>query len=326
MLVTGLDQLSNFFIDEPQPLLTNKTIQLVFVREILDYTVLRTEETRELNTVITPANSESTEQVERIAFLATKQKGAESREFGSLLRTLNERDERTVPQCYLKDQLCLQCPRCVTFGATSTERGRAVQQSNIKHRVGYSTAFSLAPAGLISEEVTFNGVSEATTLTGQTLNTRAAVRPASLFASIVTLQSVTWREFVLVLKSILKTRRYGAETRIGGEVRNNLYGIIGGWEEVLTPLELTLALCASNPLLPTVEGVASIAEQFAQLAAMPDKVHVFGRQELEALVSGVQDFAMPKDFVADCYADALAYRRLQDERLKQEKSRGSSGS
>jgi CRISPR type I-D-associated protein Csc2 len=324
-LLPGLEPLQPYFVDRPQPLLTNKVVQLLLIREVLDYTILRTEETRELNTVITPARAGSTDQTERVAFLATKQKGAESRELGALLRTLNERDSRTARECYLKDQLCLECPRCVTFGATSTERGRNQQQANIKHRVAYSTAFSLAPAGLIAEEVTFNGVSEATTLTGQTLNTRAVVKPATLFASIVTLQSVTWQEFVLVTKAILKTRRYGAETRIGGEVRNNLYGVIGGWEEVLTPLELTLALNGSADASLTIGGVRDIAIEFTRMASMPDKVRVLSTDALNTLVGGLQSYAMPREFVDATYDTAKSYRAFQEQRRGQEARRGGPG-
>jgi CRISPR type I-D-associated protein Csc2 len=325
-IIPGLAPLQPYLVDSPRPLLTNKVLQLLFIREVLDYTVLRTEETRELNTVITPAGGTSAEQVERVAFLATKQKGAESREFGALLRTLNERDGRNARECYLKDQLCLECPRCVTFGATSTERGRNQQQANIKHRVAYSTAFSLAPVGLISEEVTFNGVSEATMLTGQTLNTRTVVKPATLFASIVTLQSVTWKEFVLVTKAILKSHRYGAETRIGGEVRNNLYGVIGGWEEVLTPLEFTLALGRSEGTPLTIETVEAIATEFAQMASMPDKVRVLAPSELDVLVSSLQGYPMPAEFVDAAYAEAKVYRTFQEQRRGQETRRGASGS
>ena len=43
-----------YLVDKPYPLIGAKTIQLNVMREILDYTVLRTEEDRQLNTVYTP--------------------------------------------------------------------------------------------------------------------------------------------------------------------------------------------------------------------------------------------------------------------------------
>ncbi len=321
----GLESLEGYFVERPEPLLTNKTIQVILIREVLDYLILRTEETRELNTVFTWRSQDDDTIVERVAFLATKQKGAESRELGALLRTLNQRDGRPDDSCYLKDRLCVRCPRCILFGATSTERGREARQPNIRHRVAYSTAFSLDPFEEVAETTTFNGVSEATTLTGQTLNVRNSVRPATLFPSIVTLQSVTWKEFVLTLKTIGKTKRYGAETRIGGEVRNNLFGIVAGWEEVITPLEYTLALAkealAEEGKMPTVEITGQILEQYRGLASMKDKVKVLTTEELQSLSEGVQGFEMPKEFVEAAYEDARDFREFQSSRAREETTR-----
>ena len=58
----------------------------------------------------------------------------------------------------------------------------------------------------------------------------------------MTLRSVTERELVLAIKMILACKSYGAESRIGGDVRNTIFGIVAGWEEVITPLEFTLEL------------------------------------------------------------------------------------
>lgn len=316
----ALAPLDGYFVQQPEPLLTNKTIQLVLVREVLDYLILRTEETRELNTVFTPRSRSDDSVVERVAFLATKQKGAESRELGALLRTLKQRDGLVDEACYLKDRLCGKCPRCVLFGATSTERGREARQANIRHRVAYSTAFSLDPFEEIAVATTFNGVSEATTLTGQTLNVRNSVRPATLFPSIVSLQSVTWKEFVLALKTVWKSKRYGAETRIGGDVRNHLYGIVAAWEEVVTPLEYTLAL-AANDGLPTMESTGQILQAYGGLASMTDKVKVLSTAELEKLSTGVKSFEMSKEFVEAAYEDAAYFRSVQSERQKEETAR-----
>ena len=312
--------LKKYFVEQPEPLLTNKTIQLVLIREVLDYLILRTEETRELNTVFTPRSASDDRVVERVAFLATKQKGAESRELGALLRTLNERDGRPDELCYLKDRLCVKCPRCVLFGATSTERGRQERQPNIRHRIAYSTAFSLDPFEDIADTTTFNGVSEATTLTGQTLNVRHSVRPATLFPSIVTLQSVTWKELVLALKTIWKTKRYGAETRIGGEVRNHLYGVVAGWEEVITPLEYTLSLAAESGG-PTPERTFEILERYKGLASMKQQVTVLRVEQLQQLINDVQSFDLSREFVEAAYQDAQGFREFQAARHREEAGR-----
>jgi len=71
----NLDLLNPFTVEKPEPLIGAKTIQLILMREVLDYTVLRTEETRELNTVATPLSlKDNAKTIVRVAFLATKQK------------------------------------------------------------------------------------------------------------------------------------------------------------------------------------------------------------------------------------------------------------
>src|SRR5581483_2292601 len=138
----------------------------------------------------------------RVAFLGTKQKAPESRELEHLLRTANRSAGRTEPDCYLKDNLCLHCPRCGLFGATAATSG-SQERANIKHRIEYSTAFSLLPFEDIADEITFNAINDHTQMTGQALGSRHVVRPATLFPSIVTLKSVTRYEFVLTVKTLV---------------------------------------------------------------------------------------------------------------------------
>ena len=137
--------LKSYVVAKPHPLLEAKTIQIVMMREILDYTVLRTEETRELNVVATPLSIEKSENERRVAFLGTKQKAAESRQLEQMLRTATrEAGMANVKECYLKDRLCLECPRCGLHGGTNVESG-SEKIGNIRHRIEYGTAFSLMP-------------------------------------------------------------------------------------------------------------------------------------------------------------------------------------
>ncbi|MGD9157636.1 MAG: hypothetical protein PVG39_04460 [Desulfobacteraceae bacterium] len=52
--MAAMDIIQNYLVDHPRPLIGAETIQLLIIREILDYTVLRTEEDRQLNAVVTP--------------------------------------------------------------------------------------------------------------------------------------------------------------------------------------------------------------------------------------------------------------------------------
>lgn len=67
-------KLEPYLVKKPKPIIGAETIQIILMREILDYTILRTEETREINTVHTPLSINTNQSVRRVAFLATKQK------------------------------------------------------------------------------------------------------------------------------------------------------------------------------------------------------------------------------------------------------------
>lgn len=312
-------------VPEPQPLAGRETIQIILVREVQDYTILRTEETRELNTVWTPGKAGgggrsegqlAAEPVERVAFLATKQKAAESRELEGLLRTWGG---GTTPECYLKSALCLTCPRCVLFGATDVSKGRE-KGANIKHRIAYATAFSLLPVDPdLRETHTFNGVDEATQLTGSTLGDRESVRPCSLFASIVTLRAVTEAELVLALKTILSCTRYGAETRVGGFVRNHVVGLVAAQEEILSPLELTLALGDGDRTDPS--RVHAVLEDYRMRCGTPGAAHVLQPQDLTKVLEATQQVVFDKARLRGFYETAEKFRERQKSYTKKAKEK-----
>lgn len=308
--MSSLDLLQPFTVEKPQPLIGAKTVQILLMREILDYTVLRTEDTRELNTVATPLSlNNDDEATMRVAFLATKQKAAESRQLEQLLRTATSEAGMSVTECYLKDKLCLECPRCTLFGATSTESGRA-NRANIKHRIEYSTAFSLLPFEDIESSTTFNAINDLNQTTGQALGSRYAVVPATVFPSIVSLRSTTLIEVILTIKTLLASKSYGAESRIGGDVRNSVFGIIGGWEEVITPLELTLELYDQRDNL-VGDTFKAIAEKYKPLAGNPDRVTIFSPDEVDAIVESAANTPLNQSLLTTAYNDAKAYVETQ---------------
>lgn len=311
--MSALEQLKSYFVQKPNPLIGAETIQLLLLREILDFTVLRTEETRELNSVNTPlSESDRSHVAKRVAFLGSKQKAAESRQLEYLLRSAAAAVGKQVPSgrnadgCYLKDNLCLACPRCGIYGASALS-----QEANIKHRIEYSTAFSLLPFEDISEEITFNAVNEVDQKTGQALGTRNAVKPASLFPSIVTLKSVTQEEFVLVVKTLLACKSYGAESRIGGDCRNTFFGVVAGWEEVITPLELTLELYDLKDSLDPNTLQALVTGKYKELAANPDKLMVLSPAQVDRLVKDCGAKPLDRAFLDKAYNDVAEYRDAQ---------------
>jgi CRISPR type I-D-associated protein Csc2 len=311
--MNSLDMLKTFTMDIPQPIIGAKTIQILLMREILDYTVLRTEETRELNTVATPLSVSDDKTAMRVAFLATKQKAAESRQLEQMLRTATAETGVSGTECYLKDNLCLECPRCALFGATSVESGRGKDRANIKHRIEYSTAFSLLPFEDIESATTFNAINDRNQTTGQALGTRYAVIPATVFPSIISLRSVTLTEFILTIKTLLACKAYGAESRIGGDVRNTIFGIVGGWEEVITPLELTLELYDQRNNLDG-DTFKAIAEKYKPLAGNSYRVAIFEPNQVDEIVKIASETQLDKEFLEKAYADVKVYVDVQKEK------------
>ncbi|MFZ5631597.1 MAG: type I-D CRISPR-associated protein Cas7/Csc2 [Bacillota bacterium] len=305
-----MKKIEQYILEKPHPLIGARTIQLILMREVLDYTVLRTEEDRQLNTVFTPLSVSNDEPTRRVAFLATKQKAAESRQLEQILRTAAEEARIPVAECYLKDNLCMKCPRCGLFGATSTESGQS-ERANIKHRIEYSTAFSLLPYENIATVTTFNAINDKNITTGQALGSRFAVVPATLFPSVITLKSVTWNELVLVVKTLLACKSYGAETRIGGDIRNTIIGIIAGWEEVITSLELTIELYDRQDNLTPAEVVDFIKKNYVPRTGNPGKVLVLNPDETDEIIETCVNITMDKTFLEKAYKDIEEYRAIQ---------------
>jgi CRISPR type I-D-associated protein Csc2 len=309
-MMSVFDTIKDYLVDRPRPLIGAETVQLILVREILDYTVLRTEEDRQLNAVVTPLSIAKPDATRRVAFLATKQKAAESRQLEHLLRTACREAGMEFQECYLKDNLCMRCPRCGLFGATSTESGQA-ERANIKHRIEYSTAFSLLPFEDIATSTTFNAINDKDITTGQALGARHAVSPATLFPSVVTLKSVTKRELILAVKTLLSCKSYGAESRIGGDVRNTVIGVVAGWEEAITSLELALELFDHQDSVTPATVGDLIKAKYVPMAGNPDRIRIVSPDEVETLVRECTSTKLDKTFLEESYKDIEDYRAEQ---------------
>jgi len=301
-----LGGLESLFVDEVGLYRTANTIQLLVLRQTHDYTIFRTEETRELNVVTLPTSSDDHTPSLRVAMLASKQKAAESRHFLTLVRTAagEEGLDEEQRKCALKDTLCQRCPRCVLFGAVSTAGGRG-ERWNIRHRVEYSTAYSIEPYDEISELMTFNAVDAVSQSTGQALGYTENVSPLANFPSVITLNSITKAEFVAFVKSLLSCKSYGAETRTKGDMVNHLLGVVGGYEEVITPLEFCLEASANGSFLSDpVEATAQIVSRFSEYAMFPDALVLMRGDEV---ADKVRDTALDSELALSLYSDAKAF-------------------
>jgi CRISPR type I-D-associated protein Csc2 len=303
-----LEILDDYFVTTPEPLRETLTIQLILARNILDYTILRTEDTRELNTVAIPLSKKNLEATLRVVFLGGKQKAAETRKLGDILRTANRVVGRNdIPNCYLKDKLCMHCPRCALFGAMTVKGGS--QEMNFKHRIEYSSAFSLLPYEDLIESITFNAIDDVTSKVGQALGETPSVCPANIFPSTITLNTVTWKEFLLTIKTILATKSYGAEGRTKGDAYNAILGIAAGWEEIISPLELTLDLYDKYENAENIDTqcIYSILESYKKKCAFVNKVKVLSPREVANICTSIQEYDLSQEFLISTYDDVEAY-------------------
>jgi len=291
--------LSSYILDEIPLLRSAKTIQVFVLRQTHDYAIFRTEETRELNTVTLPKNIADMEPVVKVVFLASKQKAPENRNYITLFRSfasdLKVELRNEISRCTLKDNLCRRCPRCVLFGAVSTEK-KGGSRWNIKHRIEYSSAYSIETYEDISEMMTFNAVDVRTQSTGQALGYTENIEPIAHFPSIVTLNSVAEEELIWYLKTLLATKSYGAESRVKGDVTNEIVGIAAGYEEIMTPLEFSLEL-ANNGLTDPVDATYQMLQRYAAIAAFPDRIRILSTEELAQFLDEIRKFNVTKEFV-----------------------------
>lgn len=299
----SFEKLTPYLVEQISPFLTAKTIQIIVIRQLMDFTILRTEDSRELNTVELPISFEEQDTKLFGLLLASKQKAVENRYYMELIRTFKTID------CYLPQNLCMKCPRCVLFGAVKTTGGKY----NLKHRIEYSSAYSLYPFEDINEIITFNAVSEKDQTTGQALNVSHNFKPLTLFPSIITLKSGTKEELIMILKTILGAKSYGAETRIKGDVRNEILGLIGGYEELITSLELKMELSSvireaqDLSKLEFGESINEILIKYKEKAANSKNIEIIAGDKLQNLLNTVQKRSLDENLIETLLSQALNF-------------------
>lgn len=316
-----VDTLKEYFLPEPPLLRTPKTIQILLVRQTHDYTIFRTEETREINTVVIPKSINDSTQTTRVIFLASKQKAPESRFFASISKEYYSKalegkiptEDGPLMQCELKDALCKSCPRCALFGAVNTDSG---DRWNIKHRIEYSSAFSLEPYQLVTESMTFNAVNESTQSTERALNSTENIEPVVSFPSIVTLNSATKEEFVLVLKTLLGCKSYGAEGRTKGDVLNYITGVVFGNEELITSLEYCLELSAKKEIKDYVEMTQEILGRYRHYSSFPDALKILTKEETVALEEEIRKTDLSSSIITEAFRKSKDFSKHASEAAK----------
>lgn len=137
------------------------------------------------------------------------------------------------------------------------------------------------------------------------------------FPSIISLNSPTWEELVLVIKNLLRCKSYGAEGRTKGDTVNYITGLICGNEEVLTSLEYVLELSEPEADKDTLQTTYKIAQKYGKMATFQEALRILSPSELENFVDYVQGLQLTKEFTTKLFKDSLNFGKQIEALVKE---------
>jgi len=294
-------------------------VSLLLLRRVDSEAMFRTEGSGEpLNKEFVHAGiaERSDEVIQRIVISKRKQTAVERRTGRELLRKCDKlfNGQRTGIPCALnRNDPCERCMDCMIYGYAAGGGGAQ------KSRVITDDAFSLHPAGVVTDTRQFNALFDSGTMrdpeTGKpshSIGTDEYVKPETLFLDIETLKDLTADEFRYVLGNVLRSRRYGAISSRIGKVKNILVGVILSDCELFSNLELTQVvydrLRGDRPELDFPLGSGVVVETVRAAAG-----------ELSERVAGQLTILLPDevdsmvDEITVFYRDEDAVRRMLEE-------------
>jgi len=222
---------------------------LLLVRRIESEAMFRTEGSGEplsKEFVHAGLDGNNDEIIQRIVISKRKQTAVERRTGRELLRKHGKlfEGQRTKVVCALnRNDPCERCMDCMIYGYAAGGGGAQ------KSRVITDDAFSLHPAGVITNTRQFNALFDTGTMRdpetkrpSHSIGTDEYVKPEATFLDIETLKDLTASEFRYVLGNVLRSTRYGAISSRIGKVKNILVGVVFSDCELFSNLELTQAV------------------------------------------------------------------------------------
>ncbi len=214
-----------------------KFASLVVIREFESTAVLTTEG-QVLDVELVRAGHNHPEAISRVLLQKRKQVAPERRTGRALnreRRALNREQDRGE-ECKYMEQMCGKCPDCLIYGYAATS-GEGAQRS----RVLTDSGFTIRPYEGMQRSITLNAINDTTKggVWGSAFAEIEHIRPQVFFPTIETVTDVTPAEFLYVLRNILMTTRYGAESNRQGYVKNHVVAILFGEGELLSNLALT---------------------------------------------------------------------------------------
>ena len=246
--VAVLEKYAHHFQPQIPKFREGKYAQIIVLRETKSHTIFTTEG-QSLHIERTPAGIEDTTPIERVVMYKRKQIAPERRTGKALLRQFglcpsqdvqNKDGNVVVPkgECQIIGQACGICPDCILYGFVVTTSGRTGSQ---RSRVLTDSGFVVRELSEVTRNIKLNAISETTSggIVPGAYSHRENLIPEVFIPTVETLVDVTKEELIYVMGNILKTTRYGAESRREGFVRNHILGVYFSDVEVFSNLEMS---------------------------------------------------------------------------------------
>jgi CRISPR-associated protein Csc2 len=225
-----------------------KYIQIIVLRETKSHAVFTTEG-QVLHSEKMPAGIEDNTPIQRAVMYKRKQVAPERRTGKTLLRhfglcpsqDIKDKDGNLVVpkgECQITGHACGVCPDCILYGFVVTSSGRSGSQ---RARVLTDSGFVVRDLSRVTRDIKLNAINETTSggIVPGAYSHRENLMPEVFMPTVEALVDVTMAELVYVMGNILKTTRYGAESRREGFVRNHILGIYFSDVEIFSNLEMS---------------------------------------------------------------------------------------
>lgn len=266
-------------------------VSLVIVREF-DSTAVLTTEGQILDVELVRSGRNNKELISRVLLQKRKQIAPERRTG----RAFN-RERGWGSKCAYMEQMCGKCPDCLIYGFAATS-GEGAQRS----RIWTDSGFAIRSYEAMQRSITLNAIKDTTQggVAGSAFAEREHIRPQVFFPTIETAVDVTPSEFLYILRNILTTTRYGAESNRQGFVQNHVVAMLFNKGELISNLALTQGvydrLSEKNgehfndfPLerSEVTDAVLDVLYEEANSSYLP--IEICAGEELQAFLAGVRE-------------------------------------
>jgi CRISPR-associated protein Csc2 len=234
MFLNNLETLDVFQQDIPKyP--GGKYAHIITLRETSSFALFQTD--GELNICRVSLGRRDQRVGTRIVLFKRKQSTPERLTGRELLRRYG-----LVDSCkYNTSDFCKRCPDCIYYGFAIGDSGSE------RSKVLVDSAFSITGYDMSHQQFTFNAPSENGTMSEDgkmktALGEQDYVLPQTYFPSVVTIKDPTEAEFIYVMNTIMRTKRYGAQNTRTGSVENHIAAVVFSDGEIFSNLQLTQAI------------------------------------------------------------------------------------